>query len=68
MNENVGDPCHPNRRHFLAAGLSGAVVAAARPANASSATRQDPSFELSELTIADLQEAMRSGRFSALAN
>ncbi len=65
MNKPAASPNHPNRRHFLAAGLSGVVVAAAHPAPATAASWSDQPFELGELTITELQEGMRSGRFAA---
>src|SRR5262245_2179663 len=51
----------PNRRHFLQAGLLGAGAAlAAVPAAAPIKT-----FELDELTLADLQDGMKAGKFTA---
>jgi amidase len=55
---------HPDRRRFLATGLSGGLAIAAVTASAPAA---DDSFELSELTIADLHEGMRAGKFTARA-
>jgi amidase len=57
-----------NRREFLQTSLLGATVAAlplqAAAANVEAPAKVEP-FELDELTIADLQEAMKSGRESA---
>jgi amidase len=59
-----------NRRQFLQAGMLGATVAAL-PAAAGAASAKDEApakvepFELDELTISDLQEAMKSGKESA---
>jgi amidase len=60
----------PNRRRFLQTGLFGALAASACPAVSSGGTvatagdKVKP-FELDELTIADLQDAMKSGKFTA---
>jgi amidase len=63
----------PNRRRFLRAGLIGTVAAATCPAlpsaNAADAApaagdKVRP-FELDELTIADLQDGIKAGRFTA---
>ncbi len=51
-----------DRRRFLQAGLVGAAAAATTAAPA--AGKAEP-FELDELTVADLQGGMRSGRFTA---
>ena len=64
---------HLNRRDFLKTGLTGAVAAAAFPAlpgmekaTASPLPIADgQSSELDEITIAELQEGMNSGRYSA---
>jgi amidase len=64
---------HLNRRGFLKAGVTGAVAAAAFPALAgmqravasSPPTVDVRSFELDELTIAELQEGMKSGKYTA---
>jgi amidase len=57
-----------NRREFLQTSLLGATVAAlplqAAAANLEASAKVEP-FELDELTIADLQEAMKSGKESA---
>lgn len=63
----------PDRRAFLAGSLAGGVLAAALPPNAqtqniSGAPRllpSDQSFELNELSIADLQRGIVSGKFTA---
>ncbi|HEX8000136.1 MAG TPA: amidase [Pyrinomonadaceae bacterium] len=57
-----------NRRNFLRYGLLGSAAALARPAvsRASLSTNVSaPAFELEELTIAQLQEGMKSGRWTA---
>src|SRR5271156_2985592 len=59
-----------NRRRFLRAGmLSGAVAAGApllgQAQAVSSATHAAPPFELDEITIAALQEGMKSGKLTA---
>jgi len=66
------------RRHFLQASLLGGVAAAAGPAlqpvygasrESAAATagegRDVPAFELDETTIGELQDGMKSGRYSA---
>jgi amidase len=58
-------PDHPSRRHFLAAGLSGGIAAATLPALPDSAQVVDPPFDLSEVTLGELQEGMRSGKYTA---
>jgi amidase len=70
--ENTNIVCgSPQRRHFLQtsvlAGVSAAVLptlAATREAAGSSAVEVGP-FELDEITIADLQAGLASGKFSA---
>jgi amidase len=58
----------PHRRRFLQAGLLGTLAAAspalAADAKAAGAEPVKP-FELDELTIADLQEGIKSGKFTA---
>jgi len=49
-----------SRRRFLAAGLTVAVAAATR-----SIAREDPPFELGELTISELQDGMKTGKFTS---
>jgi len=56
------DGKQPNRRRFLRAGLAGGALAAAFPARAAA---EVPAFDLDEHTIADLQEGMKSGKFTA---
>jgi amidase len=64
---------HLDRRGFLKTGLTGAVAAATLPALAGMerAVASPPSrvnvqsFELDEITIAELQEGMMSGKFTA---
>jgi amidase len=58
-------PRHPDRRGFLAAGLSAGLAAAALPAFTGAAHAGEQPFELDETTIADLQESMRSGKTTA---
>jgi amidase len=66
----------PARRRFLQAGLLGGVAAAAAPAlrpwvtsasELSPATKaaEVPAFEFEEITIAELQEGMKSGKHTA---
>jgi amidase len=66
----------PGRRRFLQAGLLGGVAAAAGPVlqpvlraprgNAAAAEAADvPEFELDEITIGELQDGMKSGKYSA---
>jgi amidase len=66
----------PGRRRFLQASLLGGVAVAAAPLRQSglAATREDanapepapvPRFELDEITIGELQDGMKSGKFSA---
>jgi amidase len=61
-----------NRRHFLRAGMLSGAAAATGPLVAqvqpeSIAPSSTPSFELDEITIAGLQEGMKSGKFTARA-
>jgi amidase len=53
----------PNRRHFLQAGLL-AAAATALPSAVPAADPVKPS-ELDELTLADLRDGMKSGKFTA---
>ena len=58
-------PHEPNRRRFLQAGLLGCAAAAA-----GEAAPNDPAikpFELDEMGIAELQEGMKSGKWTARA-
>jgi amidase len=66
----------PGRRRFLQASLFGGAVAAAGPVlqpvfgssrENSSAAADVPAFELDEITIGELQDGMKSGKFSARA-
>ena len=60
-----------NRRELIQSGVAGGIAAVAgmgRPSSPSKAAETTPSlpaFELEEATLADLQEAMRSGRHTA---
>src|SRR5580658_7959242 len=61
-----------NRRHFLRAGMLSGAAAATGPLVAqvqpeSIAPSSTPSFEFDEITIAGLQEGMKSGKFTARA-
>ena len=69
------NPNLPSRRSFLAAGVvtglaATAIHATKSPAaviqdDADSSLAADAAFELSELTLADLQKGMSSGKFTA---
>jgi hypothetical protein len=67
------NPNLPDRRSFLAAGMAASALVVARPGRArsedaeppSTAAKVDLSFELSELTIDELHEGMKSGKFTA---
>jgi amidase len=63
--DRTSGPHRPTRRSFLAAGLSGGVAAAAPPAAAAPAPDEGDDFELNEVTIAGLQERLRSGKETA---
>jgi amidase len=56
---------HPSRRCFLAADLPGGLMAATLAASTAPSAKEDHPFELSEATIAELQEGMRSGKYTA---
>ena len=65
-------PDLPSRRSFLQTGVISGVVAAVAPMSGSAATSgvgrlatDVPSFELDEITIAELQQGMESGKFTA---
>jgi amidase len=60
-NENSG----VNRRHFLELAALGSALALAKPLSAVAQTGSATSPELEEITIAELQEAMKSGRWTA---
>src|SRR6202030_3017408 len=55
----------PNRRRFLSTGLCGGLVAATLTEETLSSPAADRPFELSELTIGDLQEGMRTGQYTS---
>src|SRR5688572_19763064 len=68
------NPNLPSRRSFLAAGVTGGVLAAGYRAEAQNGLPADaasspangvPPFELSELSIDDLQRGMASGKFTS---
>jgi amidase len=67
------NPNLPDRRSFLAAGVAGGVLAFTTEVRAAADRRGEPSpirateplFELSELSIAELQQAMESGEYTA---
>ena len=71
------NPNLPSRRSFLAAGVAGGVMAVNLPAAAqvnrgdgektieSGSPHDGEPFELSELSIADLQQGLESGKFTA---
>src|SRR5436190_20415411 len=57
-----------DRRNFLGYATLGTAVALARPVTtfaATATTATVPTFELDEITVAELQEGMTSGRWSA---
>jgi amidase len=58
-------PDHSSRREFLAAGAAAGLFAAAARADTPAPNPAEEPSELSEMTIADLQDAMRSGKFTA---
>jgi amidase len=55
----------PDRRRFLASGLAGALATGSLRAAADSSPAADDHFELSELSLADLQKGMESGKYTA---
>src|SRR6202161_4679825 len=64
----------PGRRRFLQASVLGGAIAAAGPvlqplfgASRENSAADVPAFELDEITIGELQEGMKSGKFSARA-
>jgi amidase len=67
------NPNLPDRRAFLASGVAGGLLSAALPMSVRGQTEKGDSspeagqseFELSELSIDELQEGMKSGRFTA---
>jgi amidase len=54
-----------DRRTFLTAGISAGLAAGAIPPDVASARAEEDRFELAELTIADLQEGMKAGKWTA---
>ena len=71
MSDDATPPPGITRRELLRLGALGAAAAAhagwdARPAEATPRASIDP-FELEEITVAQLQDGMRSGRFTARA-
>ncbi|HEV3146596.1 MAG TPA: amidase [Gemmataceae bacterium] len=58
-------PDGPSRRQFLATGLSGSLLAAGSPELLRASQDRERVFELSELTIGELQEGMQSGKFTS---
>ena len=67
----MSDDSTLNRRHFLELAAAAAALGAVQPlANAAPQTMQpaapaQPPFELAEITIAELQDAMARGRFTS---
>ena len=55
----------PTRREFLATGAAVGLLATTVGADTPAPSAADRPFELSELTIADLQDGMRTGKFTA---
>ncbi len=55
----------PDRRGFLAAGVSAGLAAATLHVAADSARAGDGNFELLELSIGELQDGMQSGKWTA---
>src|SRR5262249_26618176 len=55
----------PSRRQFLAAGLSGSLLAAGSAELLRASQDREPQFELAELTIGELQDGLKAGKFSA---
>ena len=64
-SENATQSRSLTRRQLVAAGVAGGLVAAIPPAFASPAPAVDRPFDLAEATIADLQQAMQSGKLTA---
>jgi len=54
-----------DRRSFLGYAALGTAVALARPVVTSAAEATVPPFELEEMSVAELREGMRSGRFTS---
>jgi amidase len=55
----------PDRRRFLADGLAGTLAAACLPAPLQAAPPDNPDFELGERTVAELQDGLKSGKYTA---
>jgi amidase len=67
---NYPNPSKPARRHFLASGLKVSAASLALPSfagilSAGTPTPEVKPFELDEMTLSDLQDGMKSGRFTA---
>lgn len=54
----------PNRREFLTASLAGALLAASSSGLAASPQADNEAFELRELSISDLQDGLKSGKYT----
>src|SRR5579864_1590969 len=54
-----------NRRQFLSAGLTGSVLAAGSPGLLLASQDRVPEFELAEANIGELQDGMKSGKFTS---
>jgi len=69
MSDRIADALGPSRRSFLKTSVVGGVSAALLPALAraaeAAAPAAVPAFELDEISIADLQDGMKSGKYSA---
>ena len=68
--ESKSDTGHLNRRNFLRTGLTGGIAVAAFPALAGTSPLPPPSpevksFDLDEMTIAELQKGMSTGKYTA---
>ena len=63
---DLGASSNLSRRGFIAGGVSGALVLGSVGISARSFRAEEPAhFELSELTIADLQEGMAKGKYTS---
>src|SRR5439155_6590558 len=56
---------NPDRRAFLAAGFASAMLTAPSSGLATSQLADNDAFELIELSIADLQDGMQSGKYTS---
>jgi len=69
MTDRSVDAVDASRRSFLKTGVVGGVSAALLPALAGAAevaaAAAVPAFELDEISISDLQEGMKSGKYTA---